>query len=274
MRNWSNTVISIVKFDSSRDQSRFSLRLGLPGWPLGFAVLAIVIALGAPAAWAQAQVGTISRLAGSAQVQRGGASLNAAPAMAIDLHDRITTGASGSLTITLADNSSLELAESSSMEIDESVVSGGTRTSTRVSLLAGSLRSLVTQALSGAAPTFEVHTPNAIAGVRGTNFETSYSTGTARPTFGGCLEYTDVAVDDGLVNVANKRNPGGGSVDVPGGYETTIACAQMPFFPGPLGVTGATGSAAGFTAATPGVGAAAAPVCPVLVCPVCTSSPK
>lgn len=206
---------------------------------------------------AQNVVGSVTRMSGSAQVLRAGATLNAAPGMALQLHDRVTTSSGADLTITLADGSTLELGESAVLVIDESVVTGGARASTKISLFGGSLSSIVTAALRGAAPNFEVHTPNATAGVRGTSFTTKYSSAESRPGYSDCTEFTDVAVDDGAVAVTNAR---GATVEVDAGYETTVPCLGVPLTPGPVGLTGA-----GFETAAPGSGAA-----PVPACPVCT----
>lgn len=216
-------------------------------------------------AWAQNVAGSISQLTGSAQVQRAGANINATQAMAIDLHDRISTASASVLTVTLTDGSTLAMGASSTLSIDENVVTGGTRQSTRVGLLGGSLRSLVSVALRGAAPNFEVQTPNAIAGVRGTNFEAFYSDGPTRPGMGGITQFTDVAVHDGLVAVSSTapENAGAPPELVPAGFETTVAGHLMPF---PSGIIGMTGDS--FTSAPPSIGAAPAPACPV--CPACT----
>jgi hypothetical protein len=127
--------------------------------------------------------------------------------------------------------------------------------------------------------TFEIHTPNAIAAVRGTDFDTTYSDGAARPGFGGCQRYTDLRVREGVVAVSNLSNPTE-VVDVDAGYETTVPCLLPPLNAGPLGIAGAAGpggaaggkggggggaaggaaaAAIGFSAPPPGTGSAAPP---------------
>ncbi len=140
------------------------------------ALLIAMLAAVAPSARAQNAVGSITELAGSAQYARAGQIADVKPGMAVELHDKLSTGAGAHLTVTLQDNSRLTLTESSTLVIDESVLgpSGG-RASTKVSLLGGSLHALVSAGLRGAAPSFQVETPNAIAGVRGTDFTISYT---------------------------------------------------------------------------------------------------
>jgi len=120
---------------------------------------------------------------------------------------------------------------------------------------------------SGGAPHFEVNTPNAVAAARGTTFDTAYTEGGTRPTFGECTRFTDVSVSDGVVAVTNRSNPTTGTVEVPAGYEVTVACDQSPTQPGPLGLTGAvsldsSGASSGASGLPPAAGAAPPAVAP------------
>jgi len=212
-----------------------------------FLVMAAAICAGASGSQAQNAVGSITDITGSAQLQRAGSTLNLTTSMRVELHDLLTTAAASQLTITLLDNSVLTLAESSRLTVDENVVTGGVRTSTKVSLLGGSLHSIITTALHVGAPTFEVNTPNAVAGVRGTDFEMRYTTGLPREGYPGCLEFTDEATNEGTVANWNKANPAA-VVEVLAGQHTTVACAAAPtaasngglgVLPGPVGPLGA-----------------------------------
>jgi hypothetical protein len=194
--------------------------------------------------------------------------MNVTSGMAVDLKDKLTTDAGAHLTITLNDNSKLDLAEQSTLVIDEQVVGAGGPQTTKVSLLGGHLQSLVTKALRGSAPSFEVKTPNAIAGVRGTKFSVGYAN--SSPVCGP-EPTSEVAVGVGRVMVANKSTPAM-AVAVDGGYETVVCATRPPLPPGPLGIAGAggTGTAAGgFSGASPGTGGAPPPVCPVCPPPGC-----
>jgi len=223
---------------------------------------------------AQQNVGSITRLSGTAQLLRAGASREAVASMAVELHDQLTTAPSSELVLTLSDDSVVTLAESTTLVIDQNVVSGGVRRRTQLNLLAGALRSLVRTALTGGAANFEVHTPNAIAGVRGTDFVTQYTEGTERPAYEGCQRYTDVVVYEGTVSVASAANPSA-EVTLSAGFETTVPCLLSPLTGGPIGITGipkAAGgggrsasissraaSGVGFAAPPPGAGAAPPP---------------
>ncbi|HJU09995.1 MAG TPA: FecR family protein [Candidatus Binataceae bacterium] len=201
--------------------------------------------------------------------------------MAVQLHDQITTGPASAATVTLTDNqSTIALAESTTLVFDENVVAGGVRQRTLVRLLAGGMSSLIHTALYRGIPTFEVHTPNATAATRGTDFDTTYVQGIIRPGYEGCQRYTDVRVREGIVRLTNPANPAA-LEDVPAGFETTVPCLLPPLNAGPLGITGAaapgtaagrTGggltakgtaaSVSGFSAPPPGVGGAPPPPVP------------
>ena len=241
-----------------------------------FLALALLVVCFAPSiARAQQVAGTVSELSGSVQIQRAGATIGAASGIGVDVGDRILTGANGRAVILLNDQSKLDIAPDSNITLDQFTVSGGAAT-TRIGLLSGGLRSLVTRASGGGAATnYEVHTPNAVAAVRGTDFDTTYIEGTARPGYKGCQRYTDVRVREGIVAISNLANPGE-TIDVDAGYETTVPCLLPPLNAGPLGIAGAAGpgtsgssrsgagsgaaaAITGFSAPPPGIGSAPAP---------------
>jgi ferric-dicitrate binding protein FerR (iron transport regulator) len=190
----------------------------------------------------------------------------------VDVGDRILSGVGGHAVILLNDQSRLEIGPASSITLDQFTVSGGAP-STRVSLFSGVLRSLVNSSTGGGAgANYQVHTPNAVAAVRGTRFDTAYTENVIRPGFKGCERYTDVSVYQGTVNLAPLSSPNAGE-DVGAGYEATLPCDKNATAPGPLAMTGATsldsatgggGGASGtFIGSQPGSGGAPVPACPV-----------
>jgi ferric-dicitrate binding protein FerR (iron transport regulator) len=232
-------------------------------WILGQVLL---LCAACSVAAAQNTVGTVSELAGSAHVERVGSTQAVTNGMPVELKDKFITDAGAHLTITLNDNSKLDLAEQSALVIDEQVLGGGGKTS--VSLLGGHLQSIVSKALRGSAPSFEVKTPNAIAGVRGTSFSVTYAD--SSPVCGP-QPTSDVAVADGEVAVANSANPAA-AVPVDAGYETVVCAGSPPLPPGPIGLGGAAGTGTatgGFSGASPGSGGAPPPACPVCPPPGC-----
>ena len=241
---------------------------------LGVAAIALAMMLALvspPIAFAQAPAGTISSARGQVQVQRGATTSNAGPGTALSTGDRVFTGTNSRATLSLADGSSLELGPSTSMTIDSTAAAAGAPT--RVGLFSGVLRSIVNA--GGGAANYQVHTPNAVAAVRGTRFDTAYSEGVVRPGYEGCDRYTDVSVYAGRVNLANNAAPNAGT-DVDAGYEATVPCQSQPTTPGPLAMTGAVSldsavGAGGFVGTLPGSSGAPPPACPV--CPGGTAPP-
>ncbi len=127
-----------------------------------------------PAAAAQSVAGSISGISGTVTITRGGATIPAVYGAKVDVGDRITTGPASNITVTLTDGSQIELTDSSNLTIEENKLNpDGTRAATKLSLLTGLVRSLV-RSTPGTPPNFEVHTPNAVASARGTQFDVDY----------------------------------------------------------------------------------------------------
>lgn len=206
---------------------------------MSVAALQILLALGLSAAFqrpalAQQSVGAVTELEGTARLSRGTHEFEVALKMAVIARDRIQTMSKSHLTVTLDGGSQLMLAESSTMVIDD--VAAGARANSSISLKLGHLRAVVYPTL-GATPNFEVHTPNAVVGVRGTEFETAYIEGKPCPGFPTCLRYTEVGVYKGVVEVRNPANPKAPPVRVTQGYETTVPCEMAPSSAAPLGMS-------------------------------------
>ena len=138
------------------------------------ALATVLMAAAEPAAYAQNTVGTITQVSGTANILRGSSNLAAAKQMPILLHDRLTTQAGSSITIGMIDNSSLQLGQNGILTIDDSMLVNGVGAPRQVGLLGGELHALINGAMRGSSTTFEVHTPNAIGAVRGTDFNISY----------------------------------------------------------------------------------------------------
>ena len=181
-----------------------------------------------------APLAVVSAVEGKVTVVRNGTSIAVTQSMALQTNDRLTTADDGQVTITFGDKGSLALGQSTSIVINEGLT--GERASiSSVGLLGGRLHSIINASLR-ASRGFEVHTPNAIAGVRGTDFVTAYIAGKPCPGFPNCLRYTDVGVRKGRVEVSNPLNPKAKPVIATAGYETTVPCEQPPAVPSPLGM--------------------------------------
>jgi hypothetical protein len=140
---------------------------------------------------------------------------------------------------------------------------------------------LVSGAMRNASATaFEVHTPNAVGAVRGTEWTERYSEldnpamviqgpPPSSNKYPHCKQFTEVWVQEGVVHVNNPLVPGDPGADVHQGQYVKVPCGYIPLFqdaaaagiggldPGEwaaLAVIGAGGAAIGAVAATNGNG--------------------
>jgi len=221
----------------------------------------------ASVALAQNRVGAITQLTGTATVQGGGKVKHvrgrtqvqpvvtvpgAAIPVGLQLHDRVITDADSALVITLIDNSTLSVMQPTTLMFDRTST---TPIRSQIKLLAGSLEASVRPPSD-----LDFLTDNGHIRIVGTVFDITYIEGVVRPGYGGCRQYTDVVVYEGVVAVNNPANPTV-VVQVPAGYETTIPCLLPPLNPGPMGITGARAatSAGGRTTVAASVTGSAAP---------------
>jgi len=119
----------------------------------------------------------------------------AKPDMPLFAGDRIITGEKSSVRFTLNEGSNFMIGESSEVAIDEytELAQESDEESSVLRLAAGFLRSVITE-LKGESAQPAVYTPTAVAGVRGTAFDTVVSLDGA----------TVVVVDEGIVELENE----------------------------------------------------------------------
>lgn len=219
---------------------RVTLCLGL--WFSAVVLMSGTLICMSPSASGQETVGSITNLHGTATLTRNGRQSTVTLAMAVEIKDQIETSADSDVTVTLIDNGELLISEKSSVVLGD--IMGGAVSSPRVSLLVGHVRTKVESALRRVAPVFTLGTPNAIAAVRGTDFETSYIEGKPCPGFPTCLRYTDVGVRRGRVEVRNRLSSATAPVVlVEEGYETSVPCEFAPAPAAPLGINDLIGPA-------------------------------
>lgn len=159
-------------------------------------VLALLI-FAAPAvlasrAWAEDAVGWVSALEGTAEVLRasGGDWAPLAPADALAQGDQVRTQADSRMKILLRDDSVLTLGESSQLRLDEQVA--GAAPQSTFSLFVGRIRAIATERYGAAGARFEVKTPTAVAGVRGTEFVAQHDTTEEETLVAGIVDTTMV----------------------------------------------------------------------------------
>ena len=123
---------------------------------------------------ALASVGTVSLLEGTATRTNGGQTQALQAGSEIELHDTIDVGPASNLKLTLTDASVIMLSAESQLIIDEATFEGQERKGFAARLEFGKIWASVKKALGGSDTKFEVQTPRAVAGVRGTIFRVDY----------------------------------------------------------------------------------------------------
>jgi len=126
-------------------------------------------------AWAQSPAGTVAALQGRADAQAAGQSAWRALALKNDVFvgERVRTADASRLKLLMRDDSVLTLGPRSELTIDQQVVKGdggAAADTSRLGALVGSVRAVVTDRYGSRGSSFEVKTPTAVAGVRGTGF--------------------------------------------------------------------------------------------------------
>jgi hypothetical protein len=182
-------------------------------------VVALVLALAAPVS-AQDFVGWVSALEGTGEVQRGSAGDWAAlaPADGLSQGDQVRTAADSRMKILLRDDSVLTLGESSQLRLDEQVT--GAAPQSTLELLFGKIRAIATERYGAAGARFEVKTPTAIAGVRGTEFIAQHDAAAEESLIVGIVDTTVVR---GIVDL-----PGARPVALGPGQSTRIRRGSAP----------------------------------------------
>jgi len=182
-------------------------------------VLVLFAALGARAE----EVGAVAEIEGQAEVMRAGSTEWAPlkPGDAVQLGDQVRTPAGSKLKLLFRDDSVLTLAPNSQLKVDESVV--GTAPVSSFSLFMGAIRAVVTDRYGAQGARFEVETPTAVAGVRGTGFITAYDATREETTVLGLVDTT---------GVRSKIDPGGArEVRIGPGQMTTVGRGSYPVRP-------------------------------------------
>lgn len=200
----------------------------------GPTVIVLILIFTSQMTAAQNAVGEFTKVSGIAKLARGGNEIDIAVGMPVAVGDKIRTSANAQVSVTFKDGSKLELGESSSFTVDKYAIAGSSRLKAVIGLWGGHIHSIVT-AVVGRPSNFEVRTPNAVAAVRGTDFETAFIEGRPCPEDRSCMRYTTVGVSSGSVVVSNPSNSAP-PVEVGEGYETTVACEAAATSPAPLGM--------------------------------------
>jgi hypothetical protein len=186
-------------------------------------LLMLVFVAGASRASAQEQVGVVDAIEGQAEVLHAGASAWTALAekAPVLLGDQLRTQAGAKLRVVLREDSVLQLGPGSQLAITEQLLAP--TAVSRFQLLFGTLRAIVTERYSQLRGRFEVETPTAIAGVRGTIFIAQYDP---------AQDETLVVGIEHVTHVSGRTE--GGEVDLGPGMATRVRRGSKPLRPEPM----------------------------------------
>ncbi|MBI3753391.1 MAG: FecR domain-containing protein [Deltaproteobacteria bacterium] len=192
-------------------------------------LLFLLFAIAMPCIAMAAVIGKITAIVGDVDVLKPGME-RAAPAalqQSMSEGDIIRTKSNAKAEITFLDESVIRLAPGSRLEITRYLMEGSERKSGIFNLFRGKMRAIVAGArkILGVAfregNEFEVRTPTAVAGVKGTDFFVFYNMGV-----------TGIVVTDGKVDVFNPAVPGQ-IIPVAEGMATIITGDAPPSAPRP-----------------------------------------
>lgn len=147
----------------------------------------VLLTLLLPMSLYAASVGSFTTVTGPVTVTRGGKAQPAAKDAAVEAGDVVAAGEQARAEIRFADGTIMRVARNSKVEINKYLVQGQ-RVDAKLKLANGTIQNIVPplpgRLFGKDAPNrFEVDTPTATCGVRGTDFITSYQNGVSQTTF-------------------------------------------------------------------------------------------
>ncbi len=186
--------------------------------------MVVVIAMAGVVQTAFAQeVGTVAASEGTAEIGRQDVWTAAAIGAPVHRGDVLRTGNPGRLRVVFQDDSVLSVTEDSRVVVDESVFdpSAG-KVHSLMGLLQGQVSALVSEYYHRSGATYEIKTPTAVAGVRGTEFSIAYYPG---------QQVTEVVGMSGLVSVRSAVDLTGPGVLLKANESTTVLQGRLPTRP-------------------------------------------
>jgi hypothetical protein len=186
-------------------------------------VLSLIVLLLSACPVAAAEVGTVAAVSGTAEIGRGSSWTAAEAGSAVHLGDQLRTGRPGAMRVVFQDDSVLNLGDDSLVTVDEHVFDPeGGKAQSVLQLLKGRLRALVSEYYDRVGAVYEIETPTAVSGVRGTEFIVTYDEEQA---------LTEVIGISGRVAVHSVLDRAAHGVFVTAGEITRVAEGQYPTEP-------------------------------------------
>jgi FecR protein len=192
------------------------------------ALLALVVLGGVrypAAAQAAQEVATIAAVVGGAELQRagGGGWQLAVVGSALFAGDRVRTRPASRAKLVFQDDSVVDIGPATEIRIGKQVFNPTAhKYASAVSLVTGKIRALVSEYYSTPGAHYEIETPTAVAGVRGTEFVVLYDAN---------ADYTDVVGVENQVRVEGTLGVVGGGVRVGPQMATRVQRGRFPSVP-------------------------------------------
>jgi hypothetical protein len=172
---------------------------------------------------AQSEAGTVAAVQGTFEVQHAGTWQTARSGLPVFVGDQIRTGADGRGKVVFQDDSVLAVAPNTEIRLDAQVFDPGARKfQSLLHLAGGKIRAWVSDYYHEPRGRYEVETPTAVAGVRGTEFVVVYDATT---------ETTDVVGITDRVDVTGKLAVMGAPVQVAPHFYTRVQKGRFPTAP-------------------------------------------
>ena len=191
------------------------------GKALGFLLASVWIGCVAPVTWGAQFVGRTQRIEKVAEALRVGGPTwqQLSVQQELFLRDQLRTQASSKVEVLFIDDSTLTLGENSQITVDEQIVQPLAASTGVVNLVQGVMRAVVSDRYQKPGGRFEVHTPTAVAGVRGTSF-------ISRCQLDTCL-FLCLSRRVGVESLAFRGQP----VFLEAGFFTEVKRGQLPTRP-------------------------------------------
>jgi len=186
-------------------------------------VLGVVFPLLCTQGLAAQEVGQVVAAEGTAEILRGTAVTPAQAGIAVAKGDELRTGRPGRLRVMFQDQSVVTLGDDSRLTVDEQVFDPErSQAQSTVSLVKGKVSSIVSAYYNWSGSKYEVKTPTAVAGVRGTELVVIYDDD---------LDSTEVLGFSGQIRVHSLVDPDAPWVLVTAGQVSTVARNRPPTKP-------------------------------------------
>ena len=188
-----------------------------------FLWLIVLLLMSAARVQAQSEAGTVAAVQSPFDVQHAAGWQGASIGLPVFVGDRLRTGANGRGKVVFQDDSVLDLAPNTELAVEKQLFDPPTQHFQSLLRLAkGKIRAWVSDYYHEPHARYEVETPTAVIGVRGTEFIVLYDVAT---------ELTEVVGVDGQVDVSGKLAVIGAAVQVGPRQRTQVQKGRFPSTP-------------------------------------------